>query len=148
VTIRETLAARAAALAGVDLVALRARMNQQAGEAERRAVAGWYRQAGYEVVNFSQPGVPRGKRGLRGTFQTPGWPDLVVMDLAVDPPELWAHEAKVSGAQLTAKQRRMIGLLKRCGIRTLVGDAETAKAELRRRGRLVVRRGVEVLTHA
>jgi hypothetical protein len=123
-------------------------LNVHKGAAEQRAVASWYRQAGYTVIWFSQPGLPRGKRGRRGTFQTPGWPDLVIIDREAEPAELWAHEVKAGGARLSAVQRGVITLLERCGIRTVVGDAETAKAELRRRGRLVVRRGVEVIVHA
>jgi len=124
------------------------RINQARGEAERRAVADWYRKAGLTVVNFSRPGIAAGKRGHRGTMTTPGWPDLIVMDLRAPQflelvnGEWWvagcfAHEVKAGDARLTRVQADMKARLVAVGIRVLVGGVEVAKAELRRRGHLV-----------
>lgn len=63
-------------VAMTDARSTQARANQRAGERERLAVVAWYTRAGFQVLNLSQPGLPRGKRGHRGTFQTPGIPDL------------------------------------------------------------------------
>ena len=133
------------------------RTNQARGEAERRAVADWYRKAGLFVVNFSRPGIAAGKRGRRGTMSTPGWPDLMVFDPtanlvvnACHPPwqidaalglpwlrGIFAHEVKAGIARLSIEQRAMKERLDMCGIHVLVGGVEVAKAELRRRGLLV-----------
>jgi hypothetical protein len=141
------------------------RTNQAKGEAERRAVADWYRKAGLFVVNFSRPGVAAGKRGKRGTMTTPGWPDLVVFDrrdieVNAGRPLAWtiseaygwpwlrgvfAHEAKAGRARPTREQREMRIRLEACGIHVLIGGVEVAKAELRRRRLLIPSPAGEIL---
>ena len=120
-------------------------------EAERQAVLRWYRAAGYEVVNFSRPGIAAGKHGRRGTMTTPGWPDLgffAPSSLAAElggKTELVLHEVKTGEAKLNPAQREMVLRLRDSGLRVIVGGVEEAKEELRRRGAIVTRDGMEVL---
>jgi hypothetical protein len=112
------------------------RTNQAKGEAERRAVADWYRKAGLIVLNLSQPGLPRGKHGRRGTFTSAGIPDLLVIH-PVRGYGAWFHEVKSGRAKLSADQHRVCDQLTAAQMRVVVGGVAAAKAQLRWWGLLV-----------
>ncbi len=85
---------------------------------------------------------------------TPGWPDLgffAPSNLATELGGQWEftlHEVKAGESRLSHPQRVMVQWLRDSGIRVLVGGVEVAKEELRRRGVLVKRDGIEVLKPA
>jgi len=121
------------------------RANQRRGEAERLAVATWFVRAGFRVINFSQPGLPRGRHGRRGTYQTAGIPDLRVYDPRGVVTPFW-YEVKSGDARLTAEQRDFQQLCAaQEGEPYFFGGVERAKDLLRHLGLLVVRGDVEVL---
>jgi hypothetical protein len=120
------------------------RENQQRGEAERQSVAGLFRAAGFVVVNLSQPGLPRGVRGRRGTFQTPGIPDLRVYDPRGLVPPIWV-EVKSGKAKPTAAQYWFARLAATNNERWIAGGVERAKEHLRAVGCLQQRADGEVL---
>lgn len=109
------------------------------GKAEQRAVADLYRLAGLWVYEIGRPGLAAGKRGHRGTMQTPGLPDL----LALGPGICVWHEVKAgSHAKLSLPQRifraRWAATFalsnatdKFLRVRALVGDVEVARQFLR-----------------
>jgi hypothetical protein len=71
------------------------------GKAEQRAVESLYRLAGLWVYTLGRPGLAAGKRGNRGTMQTPGLPDLLVLGPGLC---IW-HEVKAGKARLSLPQR-------------------------------------------
>lgn len=121
------------------------RENQRAGERERLAVATWFVRAGFTVVNFSQPGLPRGQRGRRGTFQTAGIPDLRIYDPRGIVPPIW-FEVKAGNGVLSPAQRAFKTLCEAQHQEVYIhGGVERAKGFLRHVGCLVLRDGIEVL---
>lgn len=114
------------------------------GKAEQRAVADLYRLAGLWVYELGRPGLAAGRRGHRGTMQTPGLPDL----LALGPGVCVWHEVKAGPkARLSLPQRIFrvrwaaafavsIATDRVLRVRALVGDVEVAREFLRECGLL------------